>query len=985
MNSSARVNSSFKTIFARLYLVLALIVIPALASNEGLKYFAAGNRDIEIKSSATKLSEISSGLSFHANSHEFWLNQLSSKIAKTDSPEALFAELTNFFKELKFGADVIVYDGQGNFVADNFTSPLNQAEAWKNAGKHLKNIVGHPNSQARFSEIDKLRKLFGRNFFSHVSAQFEEFSVSPVLYATDFSNDKYRFWFGKKKTLLVVVRFQTDDLKKKTGLKYFLKEKLYPDLQLAFFQRDLLRNTEFSPIQAKEVFYHLQENPKEDYVCKNDHIFAKVRVDPSTQVLMRLPLKGKEIRAGKITIIVTCVLIFFLIMALKNGWLPPKIENFSVLIQIIVLVIVSTGVPLMILGIIGSNYFNNKKTALIKQKNNAMISFIKQIEQNYDCEFAIINRHLNKTIAKHRRTLQGSQRKGQNRKLGEELFKYAGSVEFRRGNQRIGIASPFQLKNAYTERYKIKGNHPKNPKEKDKVPEDAKSISIISKYHLATLNNKSPTGVGPEDEMIVEWFFQKPIWMAVHELVKIEGTVTETSWGSQKILAFIKALKLLKQNVFDSYLVIAAGDDPTARIFHNRVLPRIFRNSFGYKVFVTGAGDLLLNTGKSILQSPKIGELLKHVTRFPFAEPVIVDFEEKPHIFVGLHSSRMNYYRYCVLFPLETIQNAIDREAKDLLMIAGLAFILVFFMILTLYLNLLLPVNRLHQAANALINRDSSFRLPSGGNDEFAEMAEIFNASIAEFEELQLAGIVQQRLLPNKPLQIEGFSIFGKSIPMAFMGGDYFDSFSIDDERFVVLLGDVAGHGVGAALIMAMAKAGVICADEFADDPAQVLARLHQIILALKNKMQRKVMTFQYLQVDRRNNRMIYANAGACSPVIIDSKDRTMKVINQTSAVLGGFKKSKFTNLELSIEPGQAIVFYTDGMVESRNEEGQELGYDGLYEIFLESYDENAEKYYENISQTYKNWLGGMEAGDDLTIVIAVCNNCIQASDQFQA
>lgn len=976
MNKTGNLQTRFSTTFARLYLILALVIIPAFTLNEGLKYFAAGNREIVIKSTAPKLAEISSELSFHSNDHEFWLNQLSSRMAQADSPQSFFTNLIKFLKQLNFSADIVVYDGKGNFVADNFIANLKQPEEWKKAGKHLVKVIGHPNSRNRFAKIDKLRPLFGRNFFSHVNARFEGHSVSPVLYSTDFSNDLYRFWFGKKNNLIVVVRFKTNDLKKMIGLRCLLQQNLFPRMKLAVFKDGRLQQSQFSSTQAKSTFYELKTNPKDDYICHDNYIYGKTRISPSTHILTRLPLEIQEIPSGKITILLTSLLVFLLLLALKNEWLPRKIENFSILTQMMALILVSTGVPLMILGIIGTSYFNNKKTSLINQKNKEMISFIKQIDQNLDCEFAIINRHFNKTIADFKTAQKNASRKSKTRWLGKELFKYAGSVEFRRNNQRIGIPAPYKHKEAYTERYLR--DRDKKSKEKD-IPEDAKTISIVSRFHLATLNEASPEGIGPEDEMIVEMFFQKPIWMTIHELVKIEGTVTETSWGSQKILAFIKALKLANKKLFDSYLVVASGEDQTSRFFNQRVLQRILRNDFGYKVLVIGPGDLLLNTGKSILHMPRIADLAKKITRFPFAEPVIVQYEGKPHIFVGLSSGRMNYYRYCVLFPLEIIQNLINREAKDLIMIAVFALTLVFFMVLTLYLNLLLPVNRLHQAANALINRDASFRLPQGGTDEFAEMAKVFNTSIAEFEELQIAGIVQKRLLPGKPLQIEGFSIYGKSIPMAFMGGDYFDCFSIDENRFVVLLGDVAGHGVGAALIMAIAKAGVISADEFADDPAKVLARLHQIILALKNKMQRKVMTFQYLQVDRSNNKMVYANAGACSPVLIDSNNKTITVIDQTSAVLGGFKKSKFNNLDLSIGPGQAIVFYTDGMVESRNETGQELGYEGLYEIFLRSYHEDAEKFYENINRNYNEWLKGMEVGDDLTVVIAVCNNPISS------
>lgn len=962
----------FNTVFARIYLILALIAIPAFALNEGLKHFADGNREIAIKSAAPRLADISAELIFHANTHDFWLDKLGAMFAEANSPKRFLENMSNLLTQLDFAADVIVYDGNGNFTADNFDRVFNHREAWKKAGKPLERIIGSQNSLARFAEIDELRPLFGRHFYSHVGGQFEEHSLSPVLYVTDFSNDKYRLWFGKKSSLIAVVRFDADALKQMIGLRHFMQKNSGSDLKMAVFKNSIYRSSQFSPTQARAIFNQLERNPKDDYVCSQNHIYGKVQINPSTQVLLKLPLADTDVNSGKITSMAACLVIFFLLLALKNEWLPKRIEDLSLLIQIIILIAVTTGIPLMILSFIGTGYFNNKKTMLVNLKNRKMVNFVKQIDQNLDYEFARMNRHYYKVLKDFDESLKKPGDEIPVKEIANEFFKFAGSVEFRRQNQAISIPVPASMKNVFTEKYV------KDRENTENVTKEDENISILADYHLATLNGRSPEEIRPDKEILVEMFFQKPIWMAVHELVKIEGAVSETSWGSQRVLTFIKALKLLSPKLFDGYLVIASAADGVARSFNRRVLQRILRNPFNFRVFVVGEGGILLNNNKSILLSPHIARLAKKVTRFPFSEPAIVDFADKPHIFVGLKSSRMNFYSYCVLFPLEVIQNEINREAKDLILIAGFATILVFFMILTLYLNLLLPVNRLHQAANALCNRDATFRLPQDGSDEFAEMAEIFNTSMAEFEELQIAGIVQKRLLPSKPLKIEGFSIYGKSIPMAFMGGDYFDCFSIDEDRFVMLLGDVAGHGVGAALIMAMAKAGVICADEFATDPATMLSRLHQIILAIKNKMQRKVMTFQYLYVERSSNKMVYANAGACSPVLVDSNAKTMRVIDHPSAVLGGFKKSTFNNLDLTIEPGQAIVFYTDGMVESRNESGRELGYDGLYDIFLKSYDDDAEKYYENISQSYLTWLGGMEAGDDLTIVIAVCNNRIK-------
>ncbi len=263
--------------------------------------------------------------------------------------------------------------------------------------------------------------------------------------------------------------------------------------------------------------------------------------------------------------------------------------------------------------------------------------------------------------------------------------------------------------------------------------------------------------------------------------------------------------------------------------------------------------------------------------------------------------------------------------------------------------------------------------MPEGGSDEFAEMARIFNASIAEFEELKIASIVQTRLLPTRPLLIEGYSIMGHCVPMIELGGDYFDYFKVDDNHFALLLGDVAGHGVGASLIMAMAKAGVICGRDVHKEPAVLLGRLHKIILAIKTRIQRKVMTFQYLLVESSTGKMTYANAGGCSPVIYDPLTGHIREVSHAGAVLGGYKKSVYANLDIGITTGQAMILYTDGMVEARNESGVELGYGGLFDIIAASYDRDAARYFEKIMTAWRGWLGNAPAGDDITMIVLVC------------
>ncbi|EKD82313.1 MAG: hypothetical protein ACD_39C01368G0002, partial [uncultured bacterium] len=323
-------------------------------------------------------------------------------------------------------------------------------------------------------------------------------------------------------------------------------------------------------------------------------------------------------------------------------------------------------------------------------------------------------------------------------------------------------------------------------------------------------------------------------------------------------------------------------------------------------------------------------------------------------------------------YPLEKIDAQIAEELRFMLSAGIVTIILLIGLALVFSASFVSPLSALQAGAIAIRKRDFSYRLSELADDEFGEMARVFNNSMADFEELSLAGIVQARLLPQQGISDSRFDLYGRSIPMTELGGDYFDYFQTDSSSYVVMAGDVAGHGVGASLIMAMAKAGIMRCHDCLSDPAAVLARLHQIIHETRSKVQRKIMTFQYLYYNADSGAGIYANAGACSPILVDHARRLTSEITLQAPVLGGFKKSKFSNLDLKLSSGQALVFYTDGIIETLNPEGREIGYEGFKQMLLASYDTDARKYYDNIYSRYCSWLGNNQPQDDLTLIILV-------------
>jgi sigma-B regulation protein RsbU (phosphoserine phosphatase) len=154
-----------------------------------------------------------------------------------------------------------------------------------------------------------------------------------------------------------------------------------------------------------------------------------------------------------------------------------------------------------------------------------------------------------------------------------------------------------------------------------------------------------------------------------------------------------------------------------------------------------------------------------------------------------------------------------------------------------------------------------------------------------------------------------------------------------------------------------------------------MLNNLHKMILATKTSKQKKIMTFQYLHVNSETGENLYGNAGACSPFLIRPSENIAVEIKMAGAALGAFKRAVYTEMALDFRPGDAIVFYTDGIVECKNQKGEMLGYERLKTTLLQCWDANPEIYYNNILKAYYEYVGDdAEAGDDLTFVILVYN-----------
>src|SRR5580700_11041907 len=182
--------------------------------------------------------------------------------------------------------------------------------------------------------------------------------------------------------------------------------------------------------------------------------------------------------------------------------------------------------------------------------------------------------------------------------------------------------------------------------------------------------------------------------------------------------------------------------------------------------------------------------------------------------------------------------------------------------------------------------------------------------------EMETARQIQLSILPREIPSIPGLDIAARYIPMTSVAGDFYDFIQIDEKRIGILVADVSGHGMPAALISSMLKIALSSQAAHASDPAQVLSGLNQ---ALCGKFQGHYVTAAYILIDAAKQTLCYAGAGHPPLILWDNSARETRELVENGLFLGFFPDATYTSVEIPFREGDWGVLYTDGILETTN------------------------------------------------------------------
>src|ERR1043165_7150615 len=233
--------------------------------------------------------------------------------------------------------------------------------------------------------------------------------------------------------------------------------------------------------------------------------------------------------------------------------------------------------------------------------------------------------------------------------------------------------------------------------------------------------------------------------------------------------------------------------------------------------------------------------------------------------------------------------------------------------------------------------------------------------------QLEVARQVQLELLPPGDPELAGYDLSAYNFPTEEVSGDYYDWVKIYEDQIGIVIADVSGKGVPAAILMAFLRAGLRAATLVGYAPNISMARVNYLLWESIERNQ--FVTAFHGILDASNKTLAYSNAGHNPPLLLKASGEA-RFIEYGEQPLGMFQETRYHQYHLLIEPGDVFVLYTDGVTEAANPAGVEFGRDRLAQAVKENYERPAREMIASLEMAVLEWTANLGATDDVTFFV---------------
>jgi sigma-B regulation protein RsbU (phosphoserine phosphatase) len=304
-------------------------------------------------------------------------------------------------------------------------------------------------------------------------------------------------------------------------------------------------------------------------------------------------------------------------------------------------------------------------------------------------------------------------------------------------------------------------------------------------------------------------------------------------------------------------------------------------------------------------------------------------------------------------------------------------------------------VHSLYHGTQRVMEGSFSHRITASGRDQLADLSRSFNTMTENLErllavakekerlqaEVEIAREVQEQLYPKTIPTLKSVSVIGLCHPARMVSGDYYDYQKLAGNKLAIAIGDVAGKGISAALLMASIQSAMRmelrASLELASpsptplngsrlSTARMVSELNQQLHA--TSAPEKFATFFFALYDEDSRIVTYTNAGHMPPILIRDGGSTLLDINGT--VVGAFPFSQYDESKIELRSGDLLVCYTDGITEPENEYGEMFGEERLIELVAKHSERDDRQIIETVMESVRQWTGAPELSDDMTVLL---------------
>jgi sigma-B regulation protein RsbU (phosphoserine phosphatase) len=297
-------------------------------------------------------------------------------------------------------------------------------------------------------------------------------------------------------------------------------------------------------------------------------------------------------------------------------------------------------------------------------------------------------------------------------------------------------------------------------------------------------------------------------------------------------------------------------------------------------------------------------------------------------------------------------------------------------------------VNELYHGTQRVKDGDFSYRIRVQGHDQLAELTASFNSMTANLgrlivvakekerleSELEIAREVQFQLFPKDVPRSRTLELKGVCSPARTVSGDYYDFMALPGHELALAIGDVAGKGISAALLMATIQSAMRTQLSATNgdssrhfSTAKLVATLNRQLYATTGL--EKYATFYFALWDEASNSLTYTNAGHPAPLLL--RGSQFETLDSNGTVVGAFPQSRYEERTLPMGPGDLLVAYTDGITEPENAYGEMYGEERLRELLLKYRAAGSSEIIARAMEAVVEWTGSSELQDDMTMIVA--------------